>query len=103
MVHYQKPDWFTGNIFNRAVQGLTEWVRNIRVSGEGELLLGGRTQRFKAHEIADDDKVALLRAYLKRWKFEVGQFFGGVGADASGQELRWIAPDHPAFLVEPLS
>ena len=103
MVHYQKPDWFTGNIFNRAVQGLTEWVRNIRVSGEGELLLGGRTQRFKAHEIADDDKVALLRAYLKRWKLEVGQFYGGVGADASGQELRWIAPDHPAFLVEPLS
>jgi hypothetical protein len=39
----------------------------------------------------------MLRAYLKRWKWDVGQFFGGVGPDSSEEELRRIAPGHPVF------
>ena len=39
----------------------------------------------------------VLRAYLKRWKAEVGVFFDGVGPDSSEQELRRIAPKHPVF------
>jgi hypothetical protein len=83
-----------------APRGQTHWVRNIRATGEGELLLGNRVQRFKAIEIADDEKVPILRDYLKRWKFEVGMFFGGVSADSSDAELLRIAPDHPVFRVE---
>lgn len=30
----------------------------------------------------------MLRAYLKRWKWEVGVFFEGVGPDASEAGLR---------------
>jgi F420H(2)-dependent quinone reductase len=145
MAHYQQPDWFTKNVFNRTVaaftrlgvsvwgsrvlrvrgrqsgewrtspvnlltyegkqylvapRGHTQWVRNIRVSGEGELLLGSKVQRFKPVEIDDDDKVPILRSYLKRWKFEVGMFFAGVSADSSDSELRRIAPDHPVFRIE---
>jgi deazaflavin-dependent oxidoreductase (nitroreductase family) len=85
-----------------APRGQTQWVRNIRASDEGELLLGNRVQRFKAIEISDDEKVPILREYLKRWKFEVGMFFGGVSAESSDEELSRIAPDHPAFRVEPL-
>jgi F420H(2)-dependent quinone reductase len=85
-----------------APRGQTHWVRNIRASGDGELLLGNRVQRFKAIEISDDVKVPILREYLRRWKFEVGVFFGGVSADSSDEELRRIAPDHPVFQVEPL-
>ncbi|HEX6675281.1 MAG TPA: nitroreductase family deazaflavin-dependent oxidoreductase [Actinomycetes bacterium] len=140
--HYQQPGWFTRNVFNRVVAGLTrlgvsvvgsrvlevrgrssgqwrrnpvnllrfegsrylvaprghtQWVRNLRVSGEGRLLLGRRQEPFTATEVADDDKPAILRAYLRRWKFEVGVFFGGVGPDSSDEELRRIAPDHPIF------
>ena len=83
-----------------APRGHTQWVRNIRVSGEGELELGSRVWRFRAIEVADDEKVPLMRAYLKRWRFEVGMFFGGVSAESSDEELRRIAPDHPAFKVE---
>ena len=60
-----------------APRGLTQWVRNIRVTGAGELVVGGRVEPFKAVEIPDDQKVPILRAYLKRWKAEVGIFFGG--------------------------
>jgi hypothetical protein len=69
--------------------------------GEGRLLLGRRQEPFTATEIADDDKPPILRAYLERWKFEVGVFFGGVGPDSSDEELRRIAPDHPVFRIGP--
>jgi deazaflavin-dependent oxidoreductase (nitroreductase family) len=83
-----------------APRGQTQWVRNLRAAGEGELVLGGRARRFRAVEIEDDAKVAILRSYLKRWQLEVGMFFGGVGANSSEEELRRIAPDHPVFRVD---
>jgi deazaflavin-dependent oxidoreductase (nitroreductase family) len=140
--HYQRPGWFTTNVFNRIVAGLTrigvsvygsrvlevkgrksgewrqtpvnllrydgndylvaprghtQWVKNMRVSGEGRLRLGRRRQPFTAVELPDQEKSALLRAYLKKWKFEVGVFFDGVGPDSTDEELRRIAPDHPVF------
>lgn len=88
-----------GDRFLVAPRGETQWVRNLRVAGEGELRVGRRTETFHATELADDDKVTVLRAYLKRWKAEVGVFFGGVDAKASDDELRRIAPDHPVFRI----
>jgi deazaflavin-dependent oxidoreductase (nitroreductase family) len=82
-----------------APRGHTQWVRNLRASGEGRLLLGRRAEPFTATELADDEKPPLLREYLKRWKWEVGAFFAGVGPDASDEELRRIAPDHPIFRI----
>ncbi len=84
-----------------APRGDTQWVRNIRVSKEGELLLGRRAEKFRPVEIADEEKLPILRDYLRRWKFEVGMFFDGVGPDSPESELRRIAPDHPVFRVDP--
>ena len=80
-----------------APRGHTQWVKNLRVSGEGRLRVGRRTQSFRAVELSDDDAPPVLRAYLKRWKMEVGVFFDGVGPESSDDELRRIAPDHPVF------
>lgn len=143
---FQEPGWFTKNVFNRVVAGLTklgisvagsrvlevkgrksgewrrtpvnllthdgsrylvsprghtQWVRNMRVSGNGRLVVGRRTEEFSAAEVSDDEKPSLLRAYLAKWKWEVGAFFGGVGPESSDEELRRIAPDHPAFRISP--
>ncbi|HSO96990.1 MAG TPA: nitroreductase/quinone reductase family protein [Acidimicrobiia bacterium] len=84
-----------------APRGVTQWVRNLRVARRGELRVGRRREPFQAAELTDDEKVPILRAYLERWKAEVGVFFGGVGADAPDDELRRIAPDHPAFRIAP--
>jgi deazaflavin-dependent oxidoreductase (nitroreductase family) len=142
--HYQRPGWFTTNVFNRVVaaltrlgvsvygsrvlevkgrtsgewrqtpvnllryedaeylvapRGHTQWVKNLRASGQGRLRVGRRAQPFHSVELPDDEKPPLLRAYLKRWKFEVGMLFAGVGPDSSDEELRRIAPDHPVFRV----
>ena len=88
-----------------APRGVTQWVRNLRVAGEGQLRLGRRRETFTAIEVAAEDVPAVLRAYLRRWTWEVGQFFGGVGPDATDEELRAIVSDHPAFrltLVDPV-
>ena len=78
--------------------GVTQWVRNLRVAGSGELRVGRRTEPFHATEIADDEKVVILRG-PKRWKAEVGVFFNGVSGNSTDEELRRIAPDHPVFLL----
>ena len=82
-----------------APRGHTQWVRNLRASGEGRLRVGRRIEPFSAVELTDDEKPPLLRAYLKKWNVEVGVFFAGVGPESSEEELRRIAPDHPAFRV----
>jgi deazaflavin-dependent oxidoreductase (nitroreductase family) len=82
-----------------APRGHTQWVKNLRASGRGRLVLGHRTEEFSADEVDEEEKPALLRAYLKKWKWEVGAFFDGVGPDSSDDELRRIAPDHPAFRI----
>ena len=85
-----------------APRGNTQWVRNLRVVGTGELRVGRRAEPFRATEIADDAKPAILRAYLKRWKWEVGVFFDGVDAKAPEEKLREIAPGYPIFRIEPI-
>ncbi len=80
-----------------APRGETQWVRNLRVAGRGELRVGRRVQPFTAEEIGEDDKTAVLRAYLKRWRWEVGVFFGGVGPNSSDEELRAEGWNHPVF------
>jgi hypothetical protein len=52
--------------------------------------------------VADHEKPPILRAYLPEWAWEVKQFFGGVGADASEAEVALIAPKHPVFRILPL-
>jgi deazaflavin-dependent oxidoreductase (nitroreductase family) len=144
MGYYRRPGWFTTNVFNAAVAGLTragisvwgsrvlrvrgrtsgewrsapvnlltyegahylvaprghtQWVRNLRVAGNGELLLGSKVEAFSAVEVGDAEKIPILRAYLKRWKMEVGIFFSGVSADSPEEAMLRIAPEHPVFRV----
>ena len=86
-----------GGAYLVAPRGETQWVRNLRVAGEGWLRLGRRREAFTAVELDDADKADVLRAYLRRWKAEVGVFFDGVDAEATDEELVAIGPKHPVF------
>ena len=144
MAKYQKPGWFTKNVFNQIVvlmtrvgvsvrgsrilyvrgrksgewrsnpvnlltydggrylvapRGETQWVRNVRAAGGGELGLGSKREPFTATELPDDAKPALLRAYLKLWSMETGIFFEGVKHDSPDEEITRIAPLHPVFRI----
>ncbi|HZT65688.1 MAG TPA: nitroreductase family deazaflavin-dependent oxidoreductase [Acidimicrobiales bacterium] len=82
-----------------APRGETEWVRNLRAAGEGELRVGRSVEPFRATELGDEDKPPVLRAYLRRWSFEVGAFFDGVTAEAPDADVARIAADHPVFRI----
>ena len=142
---FQEPGWFTRNVFNRAVAGLTaiglsvsgsrvlevkgrksgqwrttpvnllqfegdeylvaprgntQWVRNMRAAGGGRLKLGRKTEDFEATEITGAPQVPIIRAYLKKWKWEVGAFFDGVGPDSTDEQLLEVAPKHPVFKID---
>jgi deazaflavin-dependent oxidoreductase (nitroreductase family) len=85
-----------------APRGHTQWVRNVRAAGGGELRLGRRVEAFAVEELADADKPAILREYLRKWAWEVGRFFDGVDKGSSDAQLLAIAPGFPVFrLVRP--
>lgn len=82
-----------------APRGETQWVRNLRAAGTGELRLGRRVEAVRAEELADGDKADVLREYLRRWRAEVKVFFGDLDADASDERLLAVAPGFPVFVL----
>jgi deazaflavin-dependent oxidoreductase (nitroreductase family) len=141
--HYRRPGWFTRNVANRGMMGLsrlglsvrgsqilevkgrrsheprrtpvnpleidgqtylvaprgeTEWVRNVRADdGRLALIRGHKRVAMVATEVPDDEKVPLLREYLRHWKAETGVFFDGVGPDSTDEQIAAIAGKHPVF------
>ena len=93
---------YDGRRYLVSPRGETQWARNLRAAGTGELRLGRGAESFRGRELTDDEKVPVLRAYLKRWKAEVGIFFEGTGPDSDDDQIRAIAPKHPAFEVLPV-
>jgi deazaflavin-dependent oxidoreductase (nitroreductase family) len=81
-----------------APRGETEWVRNLRADqGRLSLLIGRRRVDMRGVELPEEDKVIILREYLKRWKIEVGVFFNGVGPDSTDEIIAQESPRHPVF------
>ena len=73
-----------------APRGDTQWARNLRAAGEGELRRRGRVERFRAVELPDEEKPALIQAYVDRWRWIVRNEFARL-PDPS---------DHPVFRLE---
>jgi len=74
-----------------APRGDTQWVRNLRAAGTGELRIKSRTEAFSATEVADADKQPIVDAYLARWGSQVKSQFAELPD----------AKDHPVFRIEP--
>jgi len=75
-----------------APRGDTEWVRNLRVAGHGELRRGARVDQFRATEIPDEEKPRIIEAYLARWGAQVRRYFAALPSPS----------DHPVFRIDPL-
>jgi deazaflavin-dependent oxidoreductase (nitroreductase family) len=90
---------YEGSQYLLAPRGHTEWVRNLRAAGEGELHLGRRVSRFTPVEIDDADKEPLIRLYLRKWAWETGAFFDGLKADSPTADIEAAAPGFPVFRI----
>jgi deazaflavin-dependent oxidoreductase (nitroreductase family) len=93
------PHAHAGSQYLVSARGHSQWVRNMRAAGGGELRVGRKVRSFTATELPDSEKLPVLRTYLERWGWEVNQYFQGVTAKSSDAELIAAAPDHPVFLI----
>jgi hypothetical protein len=75
-----------------APRGDTEWVRNLRATGRGELRRRTRVEAFRATELPDSEKPRVIEAYLARWGYQVKRYF----------EVLPNPADHPVFRIERL-
>ena len=81
-----------GTTYLMAFGGVTEWARNLRAAGQGELRHKGRTQTFTAIEVDGDERDRVIARYLR-----------GSGPIKKDFYRRPISADHPTFRVEPIS
>jgi predicted secreted protein len=70
-----------------AIRGETEWVRNLRAAGRGELRWRDRVDQFTAKEVPVDERAPIIAAYRENWEREVKKLFEQLPDPA----------DHPVF------
>lgn len=83
-----------------ALQGETQWVRNLRAQAGGRLQLGRQVTEFRARELGNEAKLPVLRAYFKRWWSQSKMLTTVKSPDASDEEIASAAPTHPVFVLE---
>ena len=83
---------YEGDRYLLSPRGETDWVKNLRAAGEGELRRKGTTERFRPVEIPVEDRDELIAAYRANWDNQVKKFF----------ESLPDAADHPTFRIEPI-
>ncbi|MCX4849880.1 nitroreductase family deazaflavin-dependent oxidoreductase [Streptomyces sp. NBC_00893] len=94
------PHTHEGAQYLVSARGHSQWVRNMRAAGGGELRVGRKVREFSAVEIPDDEQKSLvIRTYLERWGWQVNDYFQGVTAESSDAELLAACPDHPVFRI----
>ena len=76
-----------------AARGDTEWVRNLRAAGGGELRRRGTTEEFRVTEVPVAERPPLIAAYRDRWDREVKKIYAQLPDPA----------DHPTFRIEAAS
>jgi deazaflavin-dependent oxidoreductase (nitroreductase family) len=73
-----------------STRGESDWVRNLRAAGGGELTRRGRAQRFSADEVPVADRPPVIAAYRAK-----------VGRQVEGYWKALPDPaDHPVFLID---
>ena len=81
-----------GTSYLLSLYGVTEWVRNLRAAGRGELRRKGRNEAFIAIEVDGDERDRVIAAFYARADRSLKQDFNRL-PDAA---------DHPAFRVQPI-
>ena len=90
---------YEGERYLVAPRGNTQWVRNARAAGTGQLRLGQRIEQVELVELPAGDRVPVLRVYLQKWGWEVGRFVEGLSKKSTDAEIAAVAPGMPVFRV----
>jgi deazaflavin-dependent oxidoreductase (nitroreductase family) len=89
-----------GKRFLVAPRGRAQWVRNAEAAGEVTLKKGSRRSKFGLRALSDQEKPAILKAYLDRFKREVQGYFP-VSAGSPVEAFQELVQNYPAFELIP--
>src|SRR3989442_1464784 len=87
------PVEYGGARYLVSTRGETDWVRNLRAAGKGELRSGGKTEVFRATEVPVEERPPILGAYRQKAGKTVDAYFAKLPDPA----------DHPVFRIEPVT
>lgn len=87
---------YQGKRFLVAPRGMTQWVRNVAVTGYVWLKKGRNRGQFSVRVLMDAEKPEILREYLSRYKTTVQRYFP-VPAGSAIEEFSRVAPTYPVF------
>jgi deazaflavin-dependent oxidoreductase (nitroreductase family) len=94
------PMPFEGREYLVAPRGVTQWVRNVRVTPTAELRRGRRRRVVRLVEVEPAQRGPIIRAYLDKWGWEVGRFLPeGMTTDPDDETLAAHLEDLPVFEV----
>ena len=74
-----------------STRGESDWVRNLRAVGKGELRSRSTTERFRAAEVPSEERPPIIAAYRAVAGKTVHTYFAKLPDPA----------DHPTFRIEP--
>lgn len=80
-----------------APYGERPWVRNVRASGNGRLIRGGRAATVRFEEAGPDEAAPVLQRYWRQVRGTRPYF--DVGAAPGIEDFRRVAAAHPVFRV----
>jgi deazaflavin-dependent oxidoreductase (nitroreductase family) len=85
-----KPFVYGGTRYLVSGRGQTQWARNLRAAGGGELRLGGTVEPFRAIEVTGPEHDRIVTAYREHLGRSVETYFRRIPDPA----------DHPVFRIE---
>ena len=79
-----------------APRGETDWVRNLRAAGWGELIRGSTVERVRAAEVTGEERAVVVSSYARRFGWLNRRFFA-LPRGFRLEDARRVAPRHPTF------
>ena len=92
------PLSFAGERYLVSPRGNTQWARNLRAHPSARLRLGRAESSVTASEVADSEKLPILKAYIDRWGGVTHSHFG-LSRQPSDAEIDGVAGRSPVFRI----
>src|SRR5262245_35615693 len=91
-----------GERFIVAMFGTAQWVKNLRATGEAEIVFGKASEPVKVHELRGEDKLAFVTAYMTEPKLakRVKAVLGVDPENLSPDEFQRAIAELPVFRLE---
>jgi deazaflavin-dependent oxidoreductase (nitroreductase family) len=93
-IHVTLIPWeVDGTLYLMSQYGITQWVRNLRAAGRGELRSKGRAEPCMAKEVDGDERDRVIAAFKAKTPKPFRRDF----------DRRPTAGDHPTFRLQPIA